>query len=123
MRLDVSGAYPTEARVDLARIDERLGEEFARRYAEGEHLDAEAAIAYARQARGERKRPPFGWEALTPTELEVARLAAEGLTNPAIGERLFVSRGTVKTHLEQIYAKLGVHNRAALAAAAARRFP
>ena len=70
-----------------------------------------------------RKRPPFGWEALTPTELEVARLAAEGLTNPAIGERLFVSRGTVKTHLEHVYAKLSVHNRAELAAAAARRFP
>jgi DNA-binding NarL/FixJ family response regulator len=53
----------------------------------------------------------------------VARLAAEGLTNPAIGERLFVSRGTVKTHLEHVYAKLSVHNRAELAAAAARRFP
>ena len=53
----------------------------------------------------------------------MARLAAEGLTNPAIGERLFVSRGTVKTHLEHVYAKLGVHNRAELAAAAARRFP
>jgi predicted ATPase/DNA-binding CsgD family transcriptional regulator len=122
-RLDVAGAYPTEARIDLTRIGELLGEEFARRYAEGEHLDAEAAVAYARRARGERKRPPFGWEALTPTEWEVARLAAEGLTNPAIGERLFVSRGTVKTHLEHVYAKLGVHNRAELAAAAARRFP
>jgi DNA-binding NarL/FixJ family response regulator len=55
--------------------------------------------------------------------LEVARLAAQGLTNPAVGERLFVSRGTVKTHLEHVYAKLGVHNRAELAAAAVRRFP
>ena len=86
-------------------------------------MDAEAAVGYARRARGERKRPAFGWEALTPTELAVARLAAEGLTNPAIGERLFVSRGTVKTHLEHVYAKLGLRNRAELAAAAARRSP
>jgi DNA-binding CsgD family transcriptional regulator len=120
-RLDVPGAYPTEAPADLARLRDLLGDEFARRFGEGEHMDAEAAIAYARRARGERKRPPHGWESLTPTELEVARLAAEGLTNPAIGERLFISRGTVKTHLEHVYAKLGVHNRTELAAAAARR--
>jgi DNA-binding CsgD family transcriptional regulator len=90
---------------------------------QGKHLDAEAAIAYARRPRGERKRPSHGWEALTPTELDVARLAADGLTNPAIGERLFISRGTVKTHLEHVYAKVGVRNRPALAAAAARRSP
>jgi predicted ATPase/DNA-binding CsgD family transcriptional regulator len=121
-RLDVPGPYPSPAASDLARLADLLGGEFAARFAEGEHLDAEAAVAYARRAHGERKRPPFGWEALTPTELQVARLAAEGLTNPAIGERLFVTRGTVKTHLEHIYAKLSLRNRSELAAAAARRF-
>jgi DNA-binding CsgD family transcriptional regulator/nitroreductase len=122
-RLDVPGAYPTDAPADLARLEEILGDEFSRRYSEGLHMDADAAISYARRARGERKRPPFGWEALTPTELEVAGLAAQGLTNPTIGARLFISRGTVKTHLEHVYAKLGIHNRAELAAATARRLP
>jgi DNA-binding CsgD family transcriptional regulator len=77
--------------------------------------------ALPRRARGERRRPSFGWDSLTPTELEVVRLAAAGLTNPAIGERLFISRGTVKTHLQHLFAKLGVHTRAELAAAAIRR--
>lgn len=52
-----------------------------------------------------------------------AAVFADGLllTNPAIGERLFVSRGTVKTHLEHVFAKLGVRSRAELATAATRR--
>jgi hypothetical protein len=49
--------------------------------------------------RGARKRPTSGWEALTPSELEVVRLAADRLTNPKIGQRLFVSRRTAQTHL------------------------
>jgi DNA-binding CsgD family transcriptional regulator len=43
------------------------------------------------------------------------RLAAEGLTNPEIGQRLFMSRGTVKTHLAHVFAKVGVANRTELA--------
>ena len=120
-RWQVPGAYPTEAGADRLRLTDVLGEDFANRWHEGERLGPEAAVAYARRARGERKRPAFGWEALTPTEAAVARLAAEGLSNPAIGERLFVARGTVKSHLEQVYAKLGVHNRTELAATSARR--
>ena len=49
------------------------------------------------------------------------RLAAEGLTNPEIGERLFIGRGTVKTHLSHVFTKLGINNRAELAAEATRR--
>jgi DNA-binding CsgD family transcriptional regulator len=49
---------------------------------------------------------------LTPREEEVLQLAADGLSGPNIGERLFVSRGTVKTHLQHIYDKLGVRDRA-----------
>ena len=74
-----------------------------------------------RRARGERKRPSRGWDSLTPTELEVVRHAAAGLTNPQIGERMFISRATVKVHLAHVYGKLGVRNRAELAAEAARR--
>ena len=79
------------------------------------------AIAYARRARGTRKRPSGGWESLTPTELEIVRHAAAGLTNPEIGARMFISRGTVKVHLSHIYAKLGLRNRSEVAAEAMRR--
>jgi DNA-binding CsgD family transcriptional regulator len=44
---------------------------------------------------------------MTATELRVAALVAQGLTNPEIGERMFISRGTVKVHLCHIFAKLG----------------
>ena len=74
-----------------------------------------------RGARGPRGRPATGWEALTRTELEVSRLAATGLTNPAIGERLFISRRTVETHLSHAFTKLGVSSRIELATQAARR--
>jgi DNA-binding CsgD family transcriptional regulator len=109
-----------EVERDRARAAAGLGDDFPRTAAEGRQLDGPAAVAYARRARGERRRPSFGWDSLTPTELEVVRLAAGGLTNPAIGERLFISRGTVKTHLLHVFAKLGVHTRAELAAAAIR---
>ncbi len=56
---------------------------------------------------------------LTPTELEVVRLVVDGLSNPEIGRRLFMSRGTVKAHLSHVYAKLGVANRTELATLAA----
>jgi DNA-binding CsgD family transcriptional regulator len=76
-----------------------------------------------RRARGSRKRPAGGWESLTPTELQVVELAASGLTNPEIAERMFIARGTVKIHLSHVYAKLDVRNRAALAALVSRRAP
>ena len=50
-------------------------------------------------------------EPLTERELEVLRLLAEGLTNPEIGQRLYISRPTVKTHTQNIYSKLNVHTR------------
>ncbi|WP_157805037.1 helix-turn-helix transcriptional regulator [Mumia flava] len=76
-----------------------------------------AAVELARRMRGTRThRPSSGWGSLTPTEETVVALAVQGLTNPEIGTRLFISRGTVKTHLAHVYAKLGVSNRTALAA-------
>jgi LuxR family maltose regulon positive regulatory protein len=50
-------------------------------------------------------------EPLSERELEVLQLIAEGLTNPEIASRLFVSLNTVKAHTRNIYGKLGVHNR------------
>jgi DNA-binding CsgD family transcriptional regulator len=71
--------------------------------------------------RGTRRRPQIGWESLTPTEHTVVELVAEGLSNPQIGERLYVSRRTVQTHLAHVFAKLGISSRAQLAAQATRR--
>jgi DNA-binding CsgD family transcriptional regulator len=72
------------------------------------------AIALVQRARGPRRRPASGWDSLTPTERSVVELAALGLTNPEIGTRLYIGRGTVKTHLAHVYAKLGVANRTEL---------
>jgi len=89
--------------------------------AEGEALPLAEATAYARRARGTRKRPSHGWESLTLTELEIVRHAAAGLTNPEIAERMFISRGTVKVHLSHVYTKLGLRNRSEVTAEAMRR--
>jgi DNA-binding CsgD family transcriptional regulator len=106
----------------LDELRERLQDELGPEpYAEGHELSLENAIGWARRARGQRKRPEHGWESLTPTELRVVELVAQGLTNPQIGERMFISRGTVKVHLSHIFAKLGTATRAELAAEATRR--
>jgi DNA-binding CsgD family transcriptional regulator len=73
------------------------------------------------QLRRARHRVSFGWESLTPTELKVVGLVAEGLTNRQIAERLFVSRRTIATHLEHVFQKLGHANRVEIAAEAIRR--
>ena len=73
------------------------------------------AVELAQRARGPRRRPASGWESLTPTERSVVELAARGHTNPEIGARLYIGRGTAKTHFAHVYAKLGVANRTELA--------
>ena len=78
-------------------------------------------LAYIDRARGERKRPSSGWDSLTPTELDVVTRAATGLSNSEIGKQMFISAGTVKTHLAHVYVKLHVANRTELTAALARR--
>jgi DNA-binding CsgD family transcriptional regulator len=60
---------------------------------------------------------PGRLELLTTREGEVLELVAAGLTNAGIAERLWISPGTVKKHLDNVYAKLGVTNRAAAVAA------
>jgi two-component system nitrate/nitrite response regulator NarL len=58
---------------------------------------------------------------LTPRELDVIRLAADGHSNAEIGVRLHVSTATVKTHLQHVFEKLEVSDRSAAVAQAFRR--
>jgi ATP/maltotriose-dependent transcriptional regulator MalT len=103
------------------RLRASLGSEpFDDATAEGAALGLDEAVAYVRRTRGSRGRPATGWASLTPTELEVAALVAQGLSNPEIGGRLFMSRGTVKTHLSHIFTKLDIANRTELATIADR---
>ena len=69
------------------------------------------------RARWERTPRPAQ---LTERELEVLELVAQGLTNRQVAARLFISTGTVRTHLEHVYEKLGVRTRAGAVAAAFR---
>jgi DNA-binding CsgD family transcriptional regulator len=89
--------------------------------AEGAALSLEDAVAYARRGRGTRGRPDHGWESLTPMELRVVELVAEGLPNREVAQKLFVSPATVKSHLVHVFTKLDLRTRAELAAAAAKR--
>jgi len=82
-------------------------------------VDSVAGEAVKRRPR----RPAFGWDSLTPTELEVAWAVGEGLTTRQIGERLFVSPRTVQSHITSILRKMGANKRSAIAAEAARRYP
>jgi predicted ATPase/class 3 adenylate cyclase/DNA-binding CsgD family transcriptional regulator len=103
-------------------IREGLGNaRFDAAFAQGAQLAPDEAVAWVRRTRGSRKRPSGGWESLTPTESDVVRHAAEGLTNAEIAARMFIAPGTVKAHLGHIYPKLGVRNRAELTRTAARR--
>ncbi len=98
-----------------------------------EHLDAARDLARAnatirdlgirRGRRGPRRRPQYGWPSLTSTERTITDLVAQGLTNPQIGDRLYVSRRTVQTHLAHIFVKLDLSSRAQLAAEVARLRP
>ena len=81
-------------------------------------LSPEIQTALGREIRsnGRANRP-----ALTPREHEVLVLAAEGMSASRIGERLFLSAATIKTHLAHAYDKLGASDRASAVAEAFRR--
>jgi len=81
----------------------------------GQETSAERALSELR-ASGEtaRRRIPEAWAELTPQELQIAQLAAQGLSNKEIGERLYVSYRTVGTHLYHLFPKLGITSRSQL---------
>jgi DNA-binding CsgD family transcriptional regulator/tetratricopeptide (TPR) repeat protein len=95
----------TDARAPLreaAEVFSALGQETA----------AERALRELR-ASGEtaRRRVPEAWAELTPQELQIAQLAAQGLSNKEIGERLYISPRTAGTHLYHLFPKLGITSR------------
>ncbi len=65
------------------------------------------------RATGEtiRRREDTAIDRLTPQELQIARLAAEGISNKEIGSRLFMSPRTVESHLYRVFPKLGIGSR------------
>jgi DNA-binding CsgD family transcriptional regulator len=85
--------------------------------------DARLRACGVRRRRSGARRPANGWAALTPTEEKVAYLVGEGLSNPEIGARLFLSRYTVQVHVSRILAKLQVRSRVEVAGEVARRPP
>ncbi len=82
-------------------------------------FDALGAETWAERAREERERTAVrsALEGLSPTELRIAQLAADGLTNDAIAAEVFVTRKTVEANLGRAYRKLGIRSRAQLARA------
>jgi ATP/maltotriose-dependent transcriptional regulator MalT len=119
----------TQLRPDLARAKLLYGEWLRR---QGRRVDARDQLrtahdmlatigmeAFAERARrellatGENVRPRTvgTQDRLTSQEALVAQLASDGLTNPEIGARLFLSARTVEWHLSKVFAKLGVSSR------------
>jgi DNA-binding CsgD family transcriptional regulator len=114
--VDLGGALRRAGQRTEAREHLRQGLELALRC---------GADALAERAREElltsgahlRRERLSGPEALTPSELRVARMAAVGHTNPEIAQALFLTRRTVETHLTHAYQKLGIGSRRELATA------
>jgi DNA-binding CsgD family transcriptional regulator len=119
---------------DLARVQLLFGERLRRARATTRSRDMLTAARDAVQCLGAR---PWAWAqraetelratgltigkadvsgpaSLTPQQFGIAQLAAEGLSNREIGERLYLSHRTVSTHLYQLFPKLGITSRAAL---------
>jgi DNA-binding CsgD family transcriptional regulator len=90
-------------------------------------FDALACASWSDRARRElrasgessRRRDPEARDQLTAQELQIAQLAADGLTNREIGRRLYLSHRTIATHLYRVFPKLGITARTELAAALA----
>jgi DNA-binding CsgD family transcriptional regulator len=86
-------------------------------------FDALGASPWSDRARAElrasgeasRRRTEHLWDTLTPQELQIAQLAAEGLSNREIGARSYLSHRTIGYHLHRIFAKTGITSRSGLA--------
>jgi DNA-binding CsgD family transcriptional regulator len=118
------------ARLELARSLAERSPEVAVAEAKAALLDferleaarhADAAAALLRSLGAPIRTGPKGIGALTRREAEVLELIGAGLSNPEIGDRLYISRKTVEHHVGNVLSKLGLRNRAEAAAYATRR--
>jgi DNA-binding CsgD family transcriptional regulator len=83
-------------------------------FAERARRELTATGETARKRTASAARAAAASPALTAQESQVARLARDGLTNPEIGARLFISPRTAQYHLSNVFAKLGVTSRGQL---------
>ena len=74
-----------------------------------------------RAPRVKHRKARRGWDSLTPTEVKITEMVAQGLSNPQIAAKLFLSRRTVGTHVSHILSKLDVNSRIDIAREAASR--
>jgi DNA-binding NarL/FixJ family response regulator len=88
------------------------GQVWARRHLMAEWMEHAAGVGAVR-----RTREAIFEQRLSSREMEISRLAAAGLSNKELAERLTISQATVKAHLTRIFQKLGVRGRTELAAA------
>jgi DNA-binding CsgD family transcriptional regulator len=127
---DLTGWPLERGRVQLAfgewlRRQRRAAESRPHLRAARETFDALGVLPWSERAGAELRaagetsprRGPDARDQLTAHELSIAQLAAEGLTNREIGQRLYLSHRTVSTHLHRIFPKLGVSSRADLGTA------
>jgi DNA-binding CsgD family transcriptional regulator len=82
-------------------------------------LAERARLELRAAGEGSSRREPRPWDELTAQEMQIARMAADGLSNREIGQQLFISHRTVGTHLYKIFPKLGITSRSQLHAALA----
>lgn len=102
------GAYEA----DVALLRERMDHhDLQLAWGKGGAMPQREAVWYARRGRGPRVRPSRGWEALTPAQRRVAELVAQGLSNAEVADRLFIGQETVKSHVSEVLAKLGMSSR------------
>jgi DNA-binding CsgD family transcriptional regulator len=114
--IDLGAALRRSNRRSAAREALQTGMDIATGCGAAAHV-ARAAEELAALGVRTQTRPVAGIEALTGSELRVARLAARGMSNPEIAQALFVTRKTIEKHLGNAYAKLGIASRHELSAA------
>jgi DNA-binding CsgD family transcriptional regulator len=104
----------TDAREQLRTAHRLLAEMGMAAFAERARRELRAAGETARTHAGPAARAAGAGDGLTPQEAQVARLAREGLSNPEIGARLFISLRTAQYHLSHVFTKLGISSRSQL---------
>jgi DNA-binding CsgD family transcriptional regulator/tetratricopeptide (TPR) repeat protein len=104
----------TDAREQLRTAYQMLEEMGMAAFAERARRELQATGETARPRTGPAARPAGTSAALTAQETQVARLAREGLSNPEIGARLFISPRTAQYHLSNVFTKLGISSRGQL---------